>query len=151
MATSSGRSTDDRKRDVLAVLERNGDAFFATASRDAKPHLIVVATWWNGSEIVLATMTSTRTARNLTEGATARLAYGPSNDVVMVDAHVAASEPAGDGSSELARGFAAACGWNPGEESGDWTFYRLEPRKIQAYRGYEETAGRDVMLRGEWL
>ena len=151
MAGSSGRSADERKRDVLAVLERNGDAFVATASRDGKPHLIVVATWWIGSEIVLATMTSTRTARNLNEGATARLAYGPSDDVVMVDARLAGSEPAGDGSSELAQGFAAACGWNPGEESGDWTLFRLEPRKIQAYRGYGETAGRDVMLGGEWL
>ena len=80
-----------------------------------------------------------------------RLAFGSSSDVVMVDARVADSEPAGDGASELAQGFAAACGWNPGEEKGDWSFFRLQPRRIQAYRGYEETAGRDVMLRGDWL
>jgi hypothetical protein len=148
---SSGRSTAERKGDTLAVLERNGDAFLASASGDGKPHLIVVATWWNGSQIVMATVAGTRTARNLVAGATVRLAYGPSNDVVMIDAHVADSEPAGDGSSKLAQGFAAACGWNPGEEKGEWNLYRLHPWKIQAYRGYEETAGRDVMLRGEWL
>jgi Pyridoxamine 5'-phosphate oxidase len=148
---ASPRSTAERKRDVLAVLERNGDAFLATAGRDGKPHLIAVATWWTGAEIVMATISGTRTARNLTVAAAVRLAFGTSNDVVMVDARVAGSEPAGDGASELAHGFAAACGWNPGEESGDWSFFRLQPLKIQAYRGYEETAGRDVMLRGEWL
>ena len=99
----------------------------------------------------MATVAGTRTARNLAEGAAVRLAYGTSNDVVMIDARVAGTEPVGDGSSAIAKGFAAACGWNPGEEAGEWSFYRLQPQTIQAYRGYEETAGREVMLGGAWL
>jgi len=30
-------------------------------------------------------------------------------------------------------------------------FFRLRPNRIQAFRGYDEIEGRDVMLRSRWL
>ena len=48
-------------------------------------------------------------------------------------------------------GFASAVGWDPREINGDWVFFRLTPARIQAYRGYDELEGRDVMLAGRWL
>jgi len=54
-------------------------------------------------------------------------------------------------SSELAAGFAAAVGWDPREVGEGWVFFRLEPARIQAYRGYDELEGRDVMRNSRWL
>ncbi len=41
-------------------------------------------------------------------------------------------------------------GWDPREMDG-WMFYRLRPTRIQAFRGYDEIEGRDVMVRSRWL
>jgi hypothetical protein len=30
-------------------------------------------------------------------------------------------------------------------------FFRLRPIRIQAFRGYDEIGGRDVMVRSRWL
>lgn len=143
------RSVGQRKADVLTRLGRNEHGFLATAGTDGRPHLIVAATWWHKEELVLATIAGSRTARNLEATGRARLALGSFDDAVMVDAEVAEVTPAAG--SELAAGFEAAQGWNPATEPGGWVFARLRPTRIQAYRGYEESEGRDVMRRGAWL
>ncbi|TMF33042.1 MAG: hypothetical protein E6I30_09045 [Chloroflexi bacterium] len=52
--------------------------------------------------------------------------------------------------SGSATGFSNAMGWDPREMDG-WMFFRLRPTRIQAFRGYEEIEGRDVMIRSRWL
>ena len=42
-------------------------------------------------------------------------------------------------------------GWDPREVGEGWAFFRLRPSRIQAYRGYEELEGRDVMRNSRWL
>ncbi len=53
-------------------------------------------------------------------------------------------------SPKLAEEWKAAMGWDPREMEG-WVFYRLRPTRIQAFRGYDEIGGRDVMLRSRWV
>jgi hypothetical protein len=79
-----------------------------------------------------------------------RLAAGAPNDVVMIDARVVESVAA-NAAAEVADGFAIAVGWDPREVGDGWAFYRLRPTRIQAYRGYDELEGRDVMRRSTWL
>jgi hypothetical protein len=100
---------------------------------------------------VIATLGGSRTARNLDESGLARVALGAPDDVVMIDARVADSSPADDPAAALAAGFSAAVGWDPREEPGAWMFFRLAPVAIQAYRGYSEQPGREVMRKGRWL
>ena len=144
------RDTKTRKADVLDALECQKDLWIATADRAGRPHLIAVSAWWDGSTVVIATVGTSRTARNLAANPTARLALGAPDDVVVIDASSTVSRPVPD-SSELAAGFAAAVGWDPREVGEGWVFFRLEPARIQAYRGYDELEGRDVMRNSRWL
>jgi hypothetical protein len=148
---ADNRALAQRKADLLALLRSNGDAWLATASAGGRPHLIAVATWWDGDQLTIATLTGSRSGRNLAATRIARLAFGTQADAVLVDVAVFATEPAGDGSSRWATDFAAAAGWNPGDEPGEWTLFRLRPLRVHAYRGYGETEGRTVMRDSAWL
>lgn len=139
-----------RAADARSTLASNPDGWLATASADGRPHLIAVSTWWTGKDIVIATLAKSRTAHNLAATREARLALGPTDDVVMLDLAVDADEdvdPAGGG---LTGDFARAVGWSPAEEPGAWRLFRLRPARIQAFRGYGEQQGRDVMRDGAW-
>jgi len=136
---------------VLAALDRHGDAWLATAGAAGEPHLIPVSCWWDGSGIVVATAGRSRTARNLVAGGTARLALGAPDDVVMVDGRLAEHVPVGRAAPEVASGFARGVGWDPREIDAAWEFFVLRPWRVQAYRGYDELEGRDVMREGRWL
>jgi hypothetical protein len=147
---SSLRSTAERKADVLDRLGRQKDLWLASADRSGRPHLIAVSAWWDGRHVVIATTGSSRTASNLTDNPTARLAMGTPEDVIVIDADVAMPMAAED-SVEVATGFAEAVGWDPREVGPGWVFFRLAPVGIQAYRGYDELEGRDVMRDSSWL
>jgi hypothetical protein len=144
------RTVEARKADVLVALERQGDLWLATADAAGRPHLIAVSAWWDGTDLVVATTATSRTASNLAGGPNVRLAAGAPNDVIMIDArvveHVAANQ-----APEVADGFAIAVGWDPRAVGEGWAFYRLRPTRIQAYRGYDELEGRDVMRNSRWL
>lgn len=144
------RTPERRKADVLDALARNADGWLSTASADGAPHLIAASIWWDGSEIVFATVGTSRTARNLDATGKARLALGSPDDVIMIDVSVGASVPVAESDRELHAGFAGAVGWDPAGEPGAWRFFRLRPSRIQAYRGYGELQGRDVMRRARW-
>jgi len=144
------RDTKTRQADVLAALERQGDLWVSTADPSGRPHLIPVSAWWDGTHLVIATAGASRTARNMKMNHAVRLAGGSPSDAVMIDADIVESR-AVDDSAEIARGFAAALGWDPREVGAGWIFFRLRPTRIQAYRGYDELEGRDVMRGSRWL
>jgi hypothetical protein len=148
---SEGRSVEQRKADTRAALEKQGDLWLGTADPRGKPHLIAVSAWWNGKHVIIATTAGSRTARNLDATGIARLALGSPADAIMVDAAVADHVKASEADAELAAGFSAGVGWDPRDVGGNWVFFRLTPARIQAYRGYDELEGRDVMLAGRWL
>ena len=144
------RSVEVRKADVLGVLEAQRDIWLATADPAGRPHLIAVSAWWDGTDLVVATTANSRTASNLAASPRVRLAAGAPNDVVMIDAAVVESVAAKD-AGEVADGFAIAVGWDPREVGEGWAFFRLRPTRIQAYRGYDELEGRNVMTKSRWL
>ena len=144
------RTVEARKADVLAALEAQGHLWLATADHAGRPHLIAVSAWWDGTDLIVATTSASRTATNLEAGGGARLAGGSPADAILIDAKLVESVPAGD-APEIAAGFSAAAGWDPREVGAGWAFYRLRPARIQAYRGYEELEGRDVMVKSRWL
>jgi hypothetical protein len=145
------RSPQQRKADVLSALAQNRDLWLATASRSGRPHLIAVSSWWDGDRVAVATTAGSRTARNLDATGAGRLALGSPEDVVVIDVKAVDSVPVPDAGTDLTTGFSEAAGWSPAEESGSWVFYRLEPVHVQAYRGYGELEGRDVMRDSRWL
>lgn len=145
------RPVSERKAAVMAAFEANDHMWLATADSAGIPQLIAVATLWDGTDLVVATRVETKTARNLAESGRAKLSHGTPDDVILIDAKLEGSAPATSAEDELARKFEKANGWNPREEGDDWAFYRLRPQRIQAYRGYGELEGRDVMKGGRWL
>jgi hypothetical protein len=148
------RDAKTRKADTLAALEKQKDVWLATADPAGRPHLIAASAWWDGAELVVATRAGTRTALNMEMNPVVRIARGAPSDAIVIEAQMIESRLVED-APDLASGFAAAVGWNPqeeGEREGEgWAFFRLRPTRIQAFRGYEEVHGRDVMIRSEWL
>ena len=144
------RDTATRKADTLAALEKQHDVGLASADIAGRPHLVAVSGWWDGTDLVIATRGSTRTARNLSMNPAAKVARGAPSDAILLDVQMIDSSAVED-SAELCQGFAAAVGWDPREEGEGWMFFRLRPSRIQAYRGYGEIEGRDVMVRSRWV
>ena len=143
------RSVEERKRDVIAVLEAQGHMWLTTA-HEGRPHAIGVSAWWDGVDLVVTTVGTSRTAQNLREARAATLVAGTPDDAVVIAAELVESMPAA-GADQVASGFASAMGWDPREVGEGWHFFRLRPSRIQAFRGYEEIEGREVMRRGRWL
>ncbi len=143
------RDAATRKKDVLAALDEQGHYWLVTAEVGGRPHVIGVSGWWDASQIVVTTLGSSRTARNLAVNPQVKLAHGDPSDAIVIEAQVIESIAVED-SHDLATGFKAAMGWDP-REMGGWMFFRLRPTRIQAFRGYDEIEGRDVMLRSRWV
>jgi nitroimidazol reductase NimA-like FMN-containing flavoprotein (pyridoxamine 5'-phosphate oxidase superfamily) len=147
---SAHRTTEARKKDVLATLGRQKDVWLATADRSGRPHIIAVSAWWDGEQLVVTTRGASRTARNLAANRLARLALGSPDDATLIDVAAGSARPVGE-EEELAEGFKAAVGWDPRTVGEGWVFIALEPVRIQAYKGYDEIEGRDVMKASRWL
>jgi hypothetical protein len=143
------RTTEQRKADVLATPEGHPHAWLATAAGSV-PHVIVTQAVWDGESIVVATREPSRTARNLVESKIGRLAFGDADEAILVDVELVKSQAAADG-GQIGATFERGAGWNPAEQGADWWLFELRPTRIQAYRGYGEIEGRDVMKDGRWL
>jgi hypothetical protein len=147
---AESRTVEARKADVLASLEGQQNLWLATADSLGRPHLIAVSAWWDGSDLVMATIATSRTAKNLAPGREVQLAGGTPDDAIVVQATVIETQAAEE-APDVAQGFMKAMGWDPREAGKGWAFFRLRPSRIQAYRGYEELEGRDVMRNSRWL
>jgi hypothetical protein len=149
MTSIPSRDTATRKKDVLAFLEKQGHYWLCTAQVGGGPHVIGVSGLWDGSQIVVTTLGTSRTARNMAMNPLVVLAGGDPSDAIVIQAQVIESRDVED-SDQLAEEWKAALGWDPREMQG-WVFYRLRPTRIQAFRGYDEIKGRDVMVRSRWV
>jgi hypothetical protein len=76
---------------------------------------------------------------------------GAPADMIVIEVQVIDAVSADDADPRLRDGFSGAAGWNPADEGPGWRFFQLAPVRIQAYRGYGELQGRQVMQGGEWL
>jgi len=105
---------------------------------------------WHDGMVVIAVEASSRTARNASASGQARLALGPTRDVVMIDAQasVVARQDAG---AAITGAYRERTGWEPGSDGADWVYVLLKPARIQVWREVDEIAGRTVMAEGTWL
>jgi Pyridoxamine 5'-phosphate oxidase len=144
------RDRASRKADTLAMLATPAiDVWVATASGPGAPYLVPVSLAWVNERVVVAVDGSSPTARNLTESGTARLAIGPTRDVVMIDAVL---QEALDVRTAVALGeaYVAQADWDPRGSDG-YVFLVLRPVRVQAWREANEMPGRTLMRDGHWL
>lgn len=150
------RTTSQRVADTHRLLETAPSGWLSTASTKGRAHLIACTAWWReregerDGEVVVATVGTTRTARNLRATRHARLALGSPEDAVLVDLEAVDLTPVLQAPAALRAGFHQAAGWDPAEEGPDWVFVRFRPTRIQAYRGYGEVQGSEVLRDGRW-
>ena len=125
------------------------DVWVATASADGTPHLVPVSLAWVDERVVIAVEATSATTRNLVASGRARLAVGPTRDVVMIDAVL---EKAVDVAADDALGgaYVGQADWDPRRSTG-YVFLLLRPVRVQAWREANEVAGRTLMRDGSWL
>jgi hypothetical protein len=143
------RSTGQRVTDVRAKLASECDLWVASANATGDAYLVPLSFSWDGEYLTVATPQRSRTARNLRRAGRARLALGPTRDVVIVEGPV--EEIAVTADNSLADTHAAAVGFDARDDPDPYVFIRLKPQRIQAWRNNAELAGRDVMRDGHWL
>jgi nitroimidazol reductase NimA-like FMN-containing flavoprotein (pyridoxamine 5'-phosphate oxidase superfamily) len=139
------RTRAERRKDTLRRLERDVDAWVATAADDG-PYLMPLSFHWDGAALLFSTLATNPTGRNLLATGQARVALGDTRDVVMIEGAVTEVEPA----TAVADAFAARTGFDP-RPLKNYRFFQVRPRHIQAWREVNELAGRDLMRDGEWI
>jgi hypothetical protein len=150
------RDSVTRNADTLAALGRaEADVWVATA-RDAgdgaEPWLVPLSLCWSGERVVVAVEPTSRTAVSAVSSGRARLALGPTRDVVMIDAVLEASVDASAVDDQLGGDYARQSGgWDPREEDKPFLFLIFRPLRIQAWREVNEIADRTLMRNGEWI
>jgi hypothetical protein len=122
----------------------------ASASADGAPYLVPLSFDWDGEALLVATPANSPTGRNLAATRVARLGLGDTRDVSMIEGDVEVLEidalPQEPGDR-----FAARAGFDPRELSTPYRWFRISPRRIQAWREVNELADRDLMRDGRWL
>jgi hypothetical protein len=147
---SEVRSRAERRRDTQRRLDHDVDLWLATASPGGAPYLVPLSFDWDGEALLVATPAASPTGKNLAATAATRLALGDTRDVTMIDGDVEVIElealPA-----ELGDRFAARTEFDPREEENAYLWFRIVPRRVQAWRGVDELKDRVLMRAGRWL
>ncbi|HWM74456.1 MAG TPA: pyridoxamine 5'-phosphate oxidase family protein [Nocardioides sp.] len=144
------RDAQARKADTLAMLATPAvDVWVASASASGEAHLVPLSLAWVDERAVIAVPETSVTARNLTASGRARLAVGPTRDVVMIDTVLDCSA-AVDSDEALGEAYAAQADWDPRGDSG-YVFLVLRPIRLQAWREADEIPGRTLMRDGAWI
>ncbi|MFD8695734.1 pyridoxamine 5'-phosphate oxidase family protein [Kitasatospora purpeofusca] len=144
------RPSAERRQDIERRLAEDVDVWVATASPDGVPHLVPLSFDHDGGALLLATPVGSPTGRNLAASGTVRLALGHTRDVCMIEGEV---EAVGidDLPRERADRFAARTGFDPRASSVRYGWFRVTPRRVQAWREENELSGRELMRDGRWL
>jgi hypothetical protein len=151
MTAAPPRPAEQRKADTVTVLTTPGiDVWVATAG-DGGAHLVPLSLAWIDEQAVVALPADSITARNLTTTGTARLAVGPTRDVVMIDSELEDLTAVEDAPADVLDGYCAQADWDPRSAGGGYVLARLRPLRIQAWREANEIAGRTLMRDGAWI
>ncbi|WP_174534267.1 pyridoxamine 5'-phosphate oxidase family protein [Micromonospora chalcea] len=143
------RTRAQRRHDTTHRLDHDVDCWVATAGPDGTPYLVPLSFDWDGHTLLVATPADSRTGRNLA-GGRARIGLGPTRDVTMIDGDV---ESVAIDALPTARAdrFATRTGFDPRTLTTSYRWYRVTPRRVQAWREADELAGRTLMRDGRWL
>ncbi|MDY7087782.1 MAG: pyridoxamine 5'-phosphate oxidase family protein [Actinomycetota bacterium] len=143
------RPPEQRKADVLARLSAPvADAWVSTAAGD-QPFLVPLTAAWFRERLLIATARSTPTARNITATGRARIGFGPTRDVVLIDAVLEATLPVAEAHDEGAA-YAEQSDWDPRTAGDEYVFLVMRPERVQAWREVNELPGRTLMTGGVW-
>ncbi len=147
------RTARQRTADTIAKLAAIGaDTWVATASDAGSAHLVPLSYAWDGGRVLLSAQADSLTVRNVRSSGRARLGFGPTRDVVIIDAELERVLDVDDEApADTLRAYADQAGWDPREEPEPYVLIVLRPRRIQAWREANELAGRLLMRDGEWL
>jgi Pyridoxamine 5'-phosphate oxidase len=144
------RSRPERRRDTEHRLNHDIDVWVASASADGAPYLVPLSFDWDDEALLVATPSNSPTGRNLAATRAARLGLGHTRDVSMIEGDVEVLEidalPPDRGDR-----FAARAGFDPRELDTPYRWFRIAPRRIQAWREVDELPDRDLMRDGRWL
>jgi hypothetical protein len=149
-AKTEARGLEARLRDTRARLENDVDLWVATAGASRGVHLVPLSYLWDGTAIVVSTPRDSVTGRNLLSDGRVRLGLGPTRDVVIVDG-VAEPVDVAELGREAGDAFAAKTGFDPRKLDEPYQYFRIRPRRVQAWREANELAGRGLMRDGVWL
>ena len=148
MAAPRARAT--RKADALAMLSTSAiDVWVATASAEGDPYLVPLSLAWADERVIIALEAASRTARNVIASGVARLAVGPTRDLVMIDAVLERTVDVATDEG-LGTAYVSQADWDPRGLAG-YAFLVLRPVRIQAWRESNEIPGRTLMRDGTWL
>lgn len=148
--TAGPRTPEQRKQDTLHRLAHDVDAWVATADADTgTPYLIPLSFLWDGESLLVATPDASVTGRNLRASGTARLGVGPTRDVILIEGAVRALGE-GELSPQEGDAFAEKTGFDPRKLDTVYTYFRITPQRLQAWREADELEGRELMLGGRW-
>jgi Pyridoxamine 5'-phosphate oxidase len=142
--SANPRSGAQRRRDTEHRLTHDIDLWVASASADGAPYLVPLSFDWDGEALLLATPTDSPTGRNLAAARAVRLGLGHTRDVSMIDGEVEVL------AQERGDRFAARTGFDPRTLATPYRWFRISPRRIQAWREVNELPGRELMRDGRW-
>ena len=146
--SAAPRSRAQRRRDTEHRLAHDVDLWVASASADGAPYLVPLSFDWDGEALLIATP-ATADGRNL--AARGRSGWGwATRDVPMIEGDVDVLEidalPQEQGDA-----FAERSGFDPRTLTTPYRWFRISPRRIQAWREVDELNDRELMRDGRWL
>jgi hypothetical protein len=144
------RSRSQRRRDTEHRLAHDVDVWVASASADGAPYLVPLSFDWDGEALLLATPADSPTGRNLAATRVVRLGLGETRDVTIIEGEVEVLEIDALPQEQGDR-FAARSGFDPRTLTTPYRWFRISPRRIQAWREVDELSGRALMRDGRWL
>jgi hypothetical protein len=142
------RSRAQRRRDTEHRLSQDVDVWVASASADGAPYMVPLSFHWDGESLLLATSADSPTGRNLSTTRTVRLGLGLTRDVSMIDGEVEVLDAP---PRERVDRFVVHTGFDPREQATPYRWFRISPRRVQAWREVNELPGRELMRDGRWL
>ncbi|MEV6246871.1 pyridoxamine 5'-phosphate oxidase family protein [Streptomyces sp. NPDC051742] len=148
--TRAIRSPEQRKKDVLARLAEEVDIWVASAGDGGTPYLVPLAFSWDGADIWLCTRLTNPTGRNLSTGGRARLAFGHTRDVVLIDGEVTTLSHE-DVPAPAVEEFAGKSKWDPRKSGPSYVWFRVRPTSVEAWHEEPELVGRRLMRDGVWV
>jgi len=144
------RSRAERRRDTEHRLTHDIDLWVASASAEGVPYLVPLSFDWDGEALLIATPTDSPTGRNLAYSRAVRLALGHTRDVSMIEGDVEVLEIDALPQEQGDR-FAARAGFDPRTLATPYRWFRVTPRRIQAWREVNELPDRELMRGGRWF
>ncbi|NEB76945.1 pyridoxamine 5'-phosphate oxidase [Streptomyces sp. SID14478] len=144
------RTTAQRRRDTLDRLDAERDVWLSTAHPEHGPHQVPLWFLWDGRALWMSTGAASATVRNVRAEPRVRLALPDTFDVVLLQGEARAFAES-EVPEEAAAAFADKYGWDPRAEESAFSYLRVEPTTVRAWRGVPEFRGRVIMRDGAWL